>query len=358
MVTAVDIRSYAPDFQIEINGSRMSADMSNAVLSVQIVQEVEKMNAFQFEMQDQFTNKGFLWLGHNLLKFGNKATVSLGYASDLKKMAEGEIKNIKANFTKGLAPTFTVEGVDSPNTFLTTPSKTATYKEKKASEIVQMIAREADVQARVDDTGVVYAVKTKRGGESYFDFIKDLARSNEREFSLEGRKLNFVEPGKDKEAVGTLTWGKELINFNPQLNTDRLVSDVYVVAWDSKSRQRILKHAATGREENQEQRKALASNVANNVNTKREAVRVITDRPVRSPEEAESIAKSELNKSSEDFITGTAEIIGMPDLRPGVCIALDGLGTWFTGKYYINKVTHRIGADGYRTTLDVKRNAL
>lgn len=359
MVAAVDIRFYAPHFEIKINGSRMSAEMSNAILSVEIVQEIDKMNSFRFELQDEFTNEGFRWLGHDILKFGNMASVSLGYASKLEKMAEGAIQNIKANFTKGIAPTFTVEGSDSPNVFLTTPCKTTTYKEKKDSDIVREIAKEGGFQAEVDDTEVIFPVKTKLGGQSYFRFISDLARSNKFEFSLVGRTLKFIEPKQDLSSIGTLTWGKELINFNPQLNTDRLLSDVYVVAWDPKNRSQIRKHVQAGKEEKQEDRKKpLASNVAQNTYAKREAVRVITDRPVRTPEEAQRIAESELNKSSDDFITGAAEVVGMPGLRPGVCVDLDGLGTWFSGKYYIMKVTHRIGGDGFRTTLDVKRNAL
>jgi len=46
--------------------------------------------------------------------------------------------------------------------------------------------------------------------------------------------------------------------------------------------------------------------------------------------------------------------IGLPELVPGRYIELDGMGKQVNGKYFISKVIHRFGPDGFTTQFDVK----
>ncbi|MNG17927.1 phage late control protein GPD [compost metagenome] len=65
-----------------------------------------------------------------------------------------------------------------------------------------------------------------------------------------------------------------------------------------------------------------------------------------------------LNKRAEQFVTGRAEAIGIPDLLPGSRIALQGLGRMFSTVYYIEETSHSMDASGYRTTIKVKGNMI
>jgi hypothetical protein len=54
---------------------------------------------------------------------------------------------------------------------------------------------------------------------------------------------------------------------------------------------------------------------------------------------------------------GTQVLIGLPDLKPGEAVILEGLGFAFHGAYYIASVTHAISDGGYVTTFNAERSA-
>lgn len=356
-LTAVDISYYAPEFTIEINGRETSAEVSKTILNISIQQELNKTNNFRFDVQDEFRGGRFQWLGHDLFKFGNNVSISMGYVHNMHKMLEGKIQNISANFSQGIAPAFTVEGSDSAYEFLMERSEPMVFREKRDSDIARQVAQMAHMEAIVDNTTQVFPTKTKRGGINYFAFLRDIATSNEGyEFYLSERKLFFVKAKKEKEALLTLWWGKDLIGFRPTLDTTQVVSAVTVRSWDRNGRRSIEGSARAGEETRQEQGRRLASQIVREIYG--DVVKVITDRPVSSVDEARREARAELERASDNFIRASAETIGIPELKPAVCVKIEGLGDWFSGKYYVETVTHRIDNSGYHTNFEARRNSL
>ena len=74
-----------------------------------------------------------------------------------------------------------------------------------------------------------------------------------------------------------------------------------------------------------------------------------------SQEEAKKLAISLLAERAYEFITGSGQVIGLPDLRPGDNVFLKNLGKRFSGEYYVKKVEHSLGNNGYTTNFDVRR---
>jgi uncharacterized protein len=352
----VDVRYYAPAFRIEMNGKELQAEISHLITGISIEQELKETNQFSFTVQDQMSGGKFTWLGHDLFKYGNLVEIYLGYPNDMKMILKGKVQNIAAEFREGLAPTFTVSGADVVHEPLTIGRDTEVFKDKKDSEIASYIARKISMEPVVDKTKDVFPVKIKKAGVTYLDFLKDLAKRNSFEFYLGGRQMYFIKSRKDLLATLTLSWGQGLLNFRPTINTAQLLSEVVVRGWDTSAKSRIEARAKAGEEQKQEDNKRLASQIAGEIYESK-GVKVIADRPVSSVSEAKQIAMSELEKANEGFIRGSAEIVGIPGLAPGGCLNLDGLGSWFSGKYYIEKVTHKID-QGYRCSLELKRNAI
>ncbi len=81
----------------------------------------------------------------------------------------------------------------------------------------------------------------------------------------------------------------------------------------------------------------------------------IESETLSSEDEAKDIAKRELKKTINSFITGTMECIGDVGLRPGNSIKIEGLGEMFSGYYYITSAKHTLGDSGYKTTPVVRR---
>ena len=351
----IDVSTYAPGFKMAINGTELKPEVAYSILNLKIEQELNKTNSFSFEVQDEFNAGRFTWLETDLFHIANTVSISIGYTHHLVKFLEGKIKSVNGSFNTGCAPTFTVEGMDKAYDFLITPSETAVFKEKHDSDTVREIARLADLKSEVDATSAVVGVKTKAGGKSYLEFLQRLAKDNNYEFYLGGRRIHFRKRKYDAP-VATLTWGKDLIRFEPQLNTTSAITEVIVRGWDASAKKPIVGHAKAGSETVQEGGKRTSSQVAQSLFG--DVVKVITDQPVHSQDQATKLAQSELENASNNLLQATVDIVGMPQLTPGRCVKIDGFGALFSGKYYIIKATHSLSADGYRTTLTTQRNAL
>ena len=60
-----------------------------------------------------------------------------------------------------------------------------------------------------------------------------------------------------------------------------------------------------------------------------------------------------LNERAKEFLTGDAESIGLPEIRPDSNVLIDDLGE-FSKTYYVQRATHKIDSNGYRTRFKVK----
>ncbi len=356
---AVDVSYYAPTVEVKINGKELKAEVSKIISSLTIEQEINKCNNFRFTVQDELKGGKFKWLGDDLFKYGNDISIKMGYSNKKSKMLEGKIQKISANFFQGLAPTFTVEGMDSAYKFLMEKSDAETFKEKTNSEIVKSIAGKVHLKPVVEDTKHVYPIKRKKGGEPYFEFIERLAKESENfEFYITDEKLFFAKPktAKEKKPILTLRWAHELISFQPTLNTSEPYTEVIVRSWDRKGKKKIEASAKAGEEEKQEGDKQSSSKIAKKIYG--DVVKVVTETPVKSVKEAKKLALSKLKEASDNFIKGQGETIGVPEIKPGVLIEIQGLGEWFSGKYYVEKTTHTLDSSGYRTSFHVRRNTI
>lgn len=67
---------------------------------------------------------------------------------------------------------------------------------------------------------------------------------------------------------------------------------------------------------------------------------------------AERIAKQRLLEANRAEITGSLTLMGDVRLAAGITVQLGGFGM-FSGKHFVNKVTHKIDGSGYTTTLEL-----
>ncbi len=347
---------YAPQFVIEIEGTDL-VRAGAEVLSVQVAERLNEASRFTVTVGDRFdvASGGFRWLDDPLLDPGNAVTVKIGYASNLAALIVGKIEQLNPSLSFGTPSTIAVEGYDLSYDFLKKPSKQRTFAEATDSEIAEILAGEMKLAATVDRTDERRPKVVKKGETSYFAFLTELAQRNDYEFYAGGKKLYFVSPKDDRPELFALTWGKSLVGFSPRLSTAGLVTAVTVRGWDPKTKQAIVGRASTGDERVQEGGRKKGSEIAEQLG--QEVVRELS-RPLSSVDEANRIARAELNRASDRLIEGTVDSIGIPELRAGITLKLDKLGQRFSGKYRVREATHILDGSGYRTSLEVKRNAL
>jgi len=358
-VGTVDLRYYAPEFRITINNQELEADISKAILNLKVNERINGVGNFSFVVNDEFDLKTqkFKWLDHVLFELGNSVTIKMGYVGNLQLMIDGKINKLNSSFFSAGAPTLSVEGTDVFYDSLVSQKSSSqrTFDKVKYSDIAQTLASEAGFSAIVDATSERHERIVKRSGTNYLKFLADLAKRVNYEFYVVGRALYFVKPKVEEEEILTLSWGQHLISFQPTTNTTGLVTEVEVRWWNPMTKEEIVGRAGVGEEQTQERDGIKGSEVAQNMYG--EAKRVIY-RPVSSSEEATYIARAELNRASNQLVVGSGETFGIPELRPGVTIKLENLGTRFSGKYYLTDTTHTIDGNGYKTRFTARRNAI
>jgi phage protein D len=352
---------YVPRFEVKIENSKLPEKLANSITSVTVNEKLSEGASFTLVVSDEFdmSKEEFTWLDDDILSVGNAIEIKIGYGSKPLSMIKGKISGMKPNLFTGQPPTITLTGQDASYDSLKRPDDEKTYPNMSYSDIAQDIAKIAKLSASTDKTPKKKEPICKKNDETYFNFLKALADKVGFKVWIdrEAQALCFKKPGDDKKEIMTLEWGKDIISFSPTINTVHLLSEVEVRGHNRQDPDKpIIGTAKSGTERTQESGRQPASQVAKKIlnNPKK----VITNKIVYSKSEADEIAKAELNKASDRFIEGDVNCIGIPQIRPGVCIELDKLGKRFSGKYFITEATHTVNNSGYRTTFKVKRNAL
>jgi uncharacterized protein len=76
---------------------------------------------------------------------------------------------------------------------------------------------------------------------------------------------------------------------------------------------------------------------------------------VTSKTEAKKLAVETLENIAKDMVKATCSTVGVPDLRAGGIIMIQGVGKRFSGRYFVTATTHTIGDSGYTTQFECRR---
>ena len=218
------------------------------------------------------------------------------------------------------------------------------------SDVAKTIASEAGLLAVVEETGFKETSR-KRNDETYYQFLSRLGRELGSEFRMRGQTMYFASPGVEEEEILVLELGKDIISFVPSMRTSGLLREVEVRGYNPRDPDPIVGRAQAG----QSAERSACSQLAQRMHG---SVRVITDVIVNSTEHANAIARAELERASGTLVEGRVESIGIPQIRIGVNIRIEKVGTCFSGKYYVTETSHTINTSGYRTSFSVRRNSV
>ncbi len=368
---------YAPSFEIMLEGSPLTNDVVLDVQKVTYKDSVEKIDSFSFTLSNydsQFGRPKYEPPSKeeyaNLFEPGKKIKLSMGYVGALKLMLTGQITALEPNFPASGGLTLTVRGLNELHQFRT-EQHTYAWKETRDSVIAAEIGSKS---ATRNKPGLGIKVCTSPDPNEKADeyvlmnnqydivFLMQRARRHNYEVVLHEEKKNKKEvrylkfgPSDNKELPNyKLEWGKSLISFRPTLTTVKQVSEVVVIGWDRVKNKRIevsVKRKDLKPKPKRAERKRL-ERLAQAFGNRRE---IITDLPVRNRREAKSRAKARLREIAKDMIKADGETVGLPNLRAGRKVEIDGIGDRFNGMYYVLETTHTIDNSGYKTRFKARR---
>jgi len=357
---------YVPAFAVRAGGADLMRDELLAVSQAEVDLVLGGSGRFSFTVVDAYDIefRGFkTGRGRNVLQmltFGTEIELRFGYGDvkGLERLVNGVITEITTNFPETGSPELAIAGYD--RAFPMTNGKSSrTWKDARDSDAVQEIASFHNLKANIERTEEQHK-QIEQNQESDFEFIKKLADRNHFEVYVDSDGiLHFAKPNDRKDAVVTLSYGAGLLSFKPEANLAGQISAVEVYGWDTNRGEKIIGKARAGQESGFDAKGKSAGQYFDALasSSKRQPVLRLRQ-PVFTQAEANSRAKAALNERAKQFLTGEAETIGLPEIRPDRNVALDNLGVPFSKTYYVQQATHKADAGGYRTRFKVKETTL
>lgn len=347
--------TLAPEFTVRVNGSALPNAAAADLIQVHVLDDVDAPSMFALTLPawDTVQMKP-KWIDDKLFDEGNTVEIEVGYRDRTVKVISGEITGLEADFAQARPPTLTVRGHDRRHRLMRS-RKTRSFMNCKDSDIASQVATDAGLRPQVDDSGTTLPYVLQHN-QTDLEFLAMRARRIHYELVVQDRDL-FFRPRKTSAAPElTLHREIELLEFRPRLTTLGQVPKLEVRGWDPAQKKEIVGTAGAGDEP-----KLMDGSKAGPAATQRAfdtpaSARVAS--PVQSQEEADAMAKQGYAEMALGYIRADGVCIGEPRLHAGIVVKIEGLGTRFSGSYYVTSVEHSYSAKkGLRSAFSARRNA-
>jgi phage protein D len=357
---------YAPDFEVAIEGAPLDPESKGDVLSLKVVMDLENMTSAQIELNNWDDKRvWFKYSDRSGIYVGHRVRVKMGYADRLLSMLEGRINSLTPQFPSSGSSTLSVGVLDNMQLLKDrrpAEGEQRQFRDKSDGDIARAIASRNGLEADVDSGGDPHA-EVVQGDLDDAQFLRQRARRTDSDCFIytdprSGRPtLRFGAPRDERAGARatnhTFVWGESLKSFSPTLSMSNQVSQVTVRGWNEDDMEPIVAVATQADIVDAQGGNTGAGNATTAVGGRED---VVIGATVTTQAEALVLARALLRNRAYEFITGRGEIIGLPDLRPGDTMTLSGLGDRFSGSYYVKRVEHEIGANGYGTRFEVRKS--
>lgn len=379
-----------PRFDLTIDGVRPDLQVLHDVLEVTYRDDIEKIDGFELSVANwDSTDRRYKYIGSEDAQSASdpvrrelerlfepcSKTVSLkmGYGSELTEMLVGTFTTMEPSFSAGGPHTLAVRGLNRLHRLRrkkydgsfnnTTDSRIARGFDGLTDpdwNIPGQDARRIPMPIRTDDQAAAQEpelVFVGQKNEYDIDFLWRRARVRGyvltiRRDSPDQDEYLYFGPSTEQGPVPyRLTWGAGLMDLKATLTTANQVRKVTVRGWDRAAQRAIEEHAEIGDPELARLNPSLMR-IVDQCDPREE--RVVT-RPVSTRDEAKRLATAILVGQAQDLVKIQASVVGLPQLRAGSRVRIDGIGDRLSGEYFVTDSTHTLNGSGYVTKLGARR---
>ena len=356
---------YAPDYKITVEHQEIDPESKGDVLELKVTMDLANLTHFDLTVNNwDDKHLTFKYSDTTTFDLGNLVTVEMGYAGNLLTMVRGLITSLTPRFPESGPPTLAIGGEDRMVKLKERKPRDGEQKKfvnQTDSQIVQIIATRNGLVPKIQTTTEQHDIVVQKNQDDAA-FLMERAKRIDFDCFIgvdpdSGQDALYFQSPTDardgkKVRVYVFEWGKSLINFNPTLSLNKQVGKVTVKGWDPTTK-KILQYTASSAD--LPTSSGGGENGPSAIQTRfQDREDVVVDQPVTSQQEAKSLAIALLRERAYSYITATGQVIGIPDLRPGDNIEVQGLGKRFSGQYYVTKVEHTLGNSGYMTSFTVR----
>ena len=339
-----------PVFIIYLNDQRISVDMESDVKDIRVEKNIDQSSIFAITLSDMERK----WTDHPDFIEGTKVKIMLGYKDAVAEVITGRIIGMKPMFKKNTGVRVTIKGCDIMHQ-LHRGKKTVTFANMTDKEIVEKISTGAGVAVDCEEIGKAKTF-TAQTNQTDYEYLLEIGRRYNCRLVIKNDKLMFrpIEDNSTEEVI--VEWGKTLMEFHPDMDSRRIVTDVEALGWDN-----IKKSAIDGIAGYGDIKKTIgqgntggATVLDNYGNTKI----VLLDDTIDDLNSAEKKAIETITKNSMGYIKAKATVQGNNKIDAGMIVNIKEIGKKLSGEYFVTEVEHLFITEwGYTTNFRCVRNA-
>lgn len=353
---------FIPRFEVTIGNRRQTGEVVHDVMQVSYKDNTEEIDSFELTVNNwDAETRQLKYSDQSLFDPGQEVVLSMGYrgggGGGLRTMIRGKITGLKPSFPSSGQPTLTVSGLNVLDEFRAEQISDR-YENQTYSDIARTICGRMGVRLVPFENAPVETPLPLVIQDNQFDIVFLMTIAREAGYELvvaeedSGPALVFGRPSLSARPTYQLTRGRSLIEFQPTLSFANQVDEVVVRGWDPVKGVGIDITVGQGDlEDSAKLETKIKDGSANPAQGRRE---VISNQPVANAQQARELAKGTLSEINSELVTASGSTIGLPDLRAGSQLQIDGLGTRFNGRYFVTSTTHSLGMSGYTTQFECK----
>lgn len=341
---------FLSQFFVKINGQDVSKEFMDDALEMEVESTLYLPEMATIILQDPTLkwadDSSLLDLGKSL-EISATASEELGGEEGL--LFKGEITALEPYFSADGKTTMLIRGYSKSHR-LHRGKKVKTFLKQKDSEIASSIAGEVGLSPQVDATSITYD-HIWQNNQTNMEFLQSRAeRIGYQVFAQDGN-LYFKKGEANLGDGPTLNFGDDLTTFQPTLSSTHQVDKVTVKGWDPQKKEAITGQATPNSAMNQGGINKTGGAAAKSAFG--DAEEVVVSHPVVSQAEADALATGLSNDFCGEFIEAEGVCYGHPKVKAGWRITIAGVGTRFSGKYFVTSASHIWNADGYETRFSI-----
>ena len=328
-------------FYIKISGQEASEDMMRNLVEATVESSLHLPDVATLVLHDP----NGTWVDDDTLAPGKPLTIDAKAGDAKSQLFDGEIVELESDFTPG-ERRVVVRAFDRLHR-LSRGRHVRSYVNMTDSDIVHKIAQEANLQVKFGPKSTVNPY-VLQDNSTNLDFLRERAMMLGYLLYVRGSTLH-CEPYATETSTVDLAFGEDLREFHPRMTTVDQIVGATAGGWDPKQREAIVGKSQSPNGSPSVGNGAQGGSLAQSAFSMNATI-LVADRPIRTQAAADTIAQASLDRRAGRFVEAEGTTRGSPPLVAGVKVKLSGVGTRFSGTYFVTGSTHSYTAEaGYIT---------
>ncbi|MDP2686422.1 MAG: type VI secretion system tip protein VgrG [Aequorivita sp.] len=320
-------------FKILIEGRQISS--AYQVKNISVEKEINRIPFAQLVFFDgEAASQNFNLSNENFLIPGKKIEIKAGYHSDNETIFKGII--IKHSIKIRESNSVLIVECRDEAVKMTIGRKSNFYYESKDSDIIEELIGKYSLQNTIEATAFTNKEMVQYR-TSDWDFIITRAQLNGQICTVDDGKITISKPDFSQTEIETVAFGSTLLDFDAEIDARNQYNTITAYGWNPSEQEIVEAEAADpGISLNGNISPSDLAGVIDLENLELKHGGKYNSAELQNWSDAKNLFQ-QLSKTR-----GRVKFQGIPTVKPGKILNLEGVGDRFNGKIFISAVRHEI----------------